>query len=145
MNWGLRITLLYLGFVALILTLVGLTMRQKVDLVSKDYYQQELQYQQRIDRTANTSTLSAPPSCTIQGSNIVLTFPGELRGKEITGTILFFRPSDASKDRTVAISVDAAGTQAVPMAALSSGMYKMQLEWKAGTLEFYHESILRIP
>jgi len=41
MNWGLKITLLYVGFVAMILTLVFKASGEKVDLVTKDYYAQE--------------------------------------------------------------------------------------------------------
>ena len=42
MNFGVKITVLYLSFVALILTLVFMSFSQKVELVSKDYYAQEI-------------------------------------------------------------------------------------------------------
>ena len=42
MNWGWKITILYIFFAAGILTLVFLSIGQKIDLVDKNYYEKEL-------------------------------------------------------------------------------------------------------
>ena len=59
-GWGTKITLLYLAFVVLIVTLVTKSMHQTFDLVSGDYYNQELKYQDVIDASKNQAGLSAP-------------------------------------------------------------------------------------
>ena len=41
LGWGYKITILYVGFVAMMVVMVSLTMRQKVDLVSKDGVKQQ--------------------------------------------------------------------------------------------------------
>ncbi len=58
MNFGSKITVLYLSFVGLILTLVFMCFGQKVELVSKDYYAQELKFQDKIDAINNEKGLS---------------------------------------------------------------------------------------
>jgi hypothetical protein len=58
MNFGVKITALYLGFVALILTLVFMSFGQKVELVSKDYYAQEIAFQDKINSINNERSLN---------------------------------------------------------------------------------------
>ena len=49
MNWGYKILLVFAVFVAGILFLVYKSSNQKMDLVTTDYYEKELKYQQKID------------------------------------------------------------------------------------------------
>jgi hypothetical protein len=56
-SWGIKIAMLYCGFVALIIIMVSMAMNQKIDLVSKDYYEQELNYQKKIDKTNRSHAL----------------------------------------------------------------------------------------
>jgi len=49
MSWGKKITILYIGFVLLIVSMVTISASHKIELVSKDYYAQELDYQQKIN------------------------------------------------------------------------------------------------
>ncbi len=42
MNWGYRVALLYISFAGLIIFLVTKSVNEKVDLVTPDYYAQEL-------------------------------------------------------------------------------------------------------
>ena len=60
MNWGARIALLYGGFVVLIVVLVTKSMREDFDLVSADYYNKELAYQNVIEAAKEQATLSEP-------------------------------------------------------------------------------------
>ena len=59
-SWGYIITAGYLVFVTGIVFLVYKASSQKFDLVTKDYYEQELKYQDVSDESANTAKLSAP-------------------------------------------------------------------------------------
>jgi hypothetical protein len=144
MNWGLRITFLYVGFVVMILALVGLTMRQKVDLVSKDYYEQELRYQDKIDKINRTRELAEQLTWGVKSDAITLLFPSTLVDKHISGTIFFFNPSDASKDKNVVIQINSKGEQTIPTEILHKGHYKMQINWASGKEEFYNEGVIQI-
>jgi hypothetical protein len=57
MSWGIKITLLYLAFVALILTLVFTCFGHKTELEYKDYYARELRFQDQIDAATNAANL----------------------------------------------------------------------------------------
>ena len=53
MNFGSWITVAFVLFAGLIISLVVVCVRQDVSLVSADYYQQEIKYQSRIDDISN--------------------------------------------------------------------------------------------
>ena len=60
MNWGWKIVVVYSGFVVMTLGMVFYFMGHKVDLVAKDYYKQEIEYQDQIDKITNAKSLDEP-------------------------------------------------------------------------------------
>jgi hypothetical protein len=75
MNWGWRITILYILFAAGILTLVFLSINEKIDLVDKGYYEKELVHQGRLDQQSNYAALPNKCSLQIAKGNAVVHFP----------------------------------------------------------------------
>lgn len=74
MSWGVRITALYLAFVALIVTLVFVSANQDIELESKDYYAQELKYQQRINALNNSNDLNSTVSHVVNANDVLVSF-----------------------------------------------------------------------
>ena len=143
MNFGVKITILYLSFVALILTLVFLSYGQKVELVSKDYYAQELKYQDKIDAINNTNALSTSIDHKIDASTILLSINPELNKGGLSGSINFFRPSDSSKDVKIKMNF-VNDQQVISKSALEHGTYKMQLSWTSNGKNYYKEEVIYI-
>lgn len=139
MNWGFKIAIVYIGFVALIVSMVIISSRNKSELVAKDYYAQELNYQQRIDAIHNEQQLSSSISFTVLDDRIKLHFSPEEITKDFNGEVVFFRPSDASKDRKLKLSFDAGGNQLISKSLLSKGVYKMCISWSKGPTSYYKE------
>jgi hypothetical protein len=143
-NWGIKILALYLGFVGLILTLVSMAMRQNVDLVSKDYYEQELKFQQKINKINHSKSLKEPLSWELKQGLLVLKFPEQFKGQTISGNIYFFRPSDAAMDKTITLPKDTSTVLTITTKQLNKGLYKMQINWQADTTEYYNEGIIQV-
>jgi hypothetical protein len=143
-SWGIKITVLYLGFVALTISLVTMSIREKVDLVSKDYYEQELQFQDKIDRTTRSGELKEPLTWEVKKNELMLKFPAQFIGQKITGSIYFFRPSDASLDKTISIPADASSIKNISTHELKAGLYKMQINWEVNDVEYYNEGIIQV-
>ena len=72
MNWGNRILFLYLGFVALIITLVVVSFSQKVDLVAPDYYARELNFESEIVKMKNEAALVEKPKVSLSNDQLLL-------------------------------------------------------------------------
>ena len=144
MSWGIKITILYIGFVVLIVTMVAMTMSQKVDLVSKDYYAQELKFQDKIDQSNRANALIEPLNWMVSNGKIEINFPKEFKNQKITGTINLFRPSDASLDKKIAVLSMQNGKQIISTSTLKAGVYKIQIEWNVGDESFYNEGVIKI-
>ncbi len=142
-SWGIKITILYTGFVLLILTLVSMAMNQKVDLVAKDYYEQEINYQDKINKGNRTNALKEALTWEVQQGALVLKFPEQFAGQKIAGSIYFFRPSDAALDKTIPLSAETL-LQSIPTNELKKGLYKIQINWVVNTEEYYNEGIIKI-
>ncbi|HRG37666.1 MAG TPA: FixH family protein [Bacteroidia bacterium] len=142
-NWGVKITVLYLGFVSLIVVMVSMAMHQKIDLVSKDYYEQELNFQEKINKSNRANELKEPLTWDVKQGSLHLKFPQQFQGQKINGTIFFFRPSDAALDKIIPLAADTLLLN-IPTSQLKKGLYKMQINWKAAEEEYYNEGIIQI-
>ncbi len=144
-SWGTKIAILYIGFVLLIGIMVAMCMNQKIDLVSDDYYARELVFQDKINETNNANALPEKIIHTIQQDGVQLQFPSVFKNKTVSGEILFFRPSDASKDFKSAVQLTKEGQQLITINNLSKGMYKMQIKWVAEGVSYFSEEVIVIP
>ena len=115
-NWGWGITLLYSGFVVFMVTLALKTTTIKDDLVTPDYYAKELQYQERLDRMKNSHDLKEQPTWQVNGNAVAIKFPQEQVAKNVK--------ADAGQ--------------------LQNGVYKMQIDWNAGGVDYYNEGTINI-
>lgn len=137
-NWGHKIAIVYLMFVAGILFLVFKASQVSFDLVEKDYYEAELRYQERIDDTKRTQSLSQPLTIQHRSGEITVSFPSDFLGKQIRGDAFLYCPSDARKDVKAPFSVqdDALILQIPPT---NKGMYRLKLQWSAAGKNYFHE------
>lgn len=144
-SWGTKIAVLYIGFVVLILSMVILSMQQKIDLVSEDYYANELVFQNKINEMNNANALTEKITHTIYNNRFTITFPSVFKNEKLTGNIEFYRPSDKSKDLKLPVQLNGDLEQSVDLTRLSKGMYKMNVEWLAGKTGYFTEETIVIP
>lgn len=138
LNWGYKIAAMYLLFVAGIMYLVVMSSREKVDLVTADYYAQELKYQERIDEETRAAALSAPVSISLEGQTLVISFPQEFRDKNISGSVLVYCPSNKEMDITSTLS-PADNTARISIPDKNNGMHEVQVSWQANGVTYYAE------
>jgi hypothetical protein len=143
-NWGVKITAVYIVFVMGIMYLVIQSSRQTVDLVTPDYYAEEIKYQERINQIRRAEALSSPIQHILNGQSLQIRFPSEFEGREISGTLLLYYPADSKKDLTVPIRTQA-NSMTLSIPDKSSGMHILQVYWKSGTETYYFEEPLFIP
>lgn len=141
MSWGIKITLLYLGFVGIILTLVFTCFRHKTELEYKDYYAKELDFQSQIDATRNAGALTAPIDYVIRDRSVQIVLPKEVVSESLKGTVHFIRPSDASKDKTISLMPGEDGIQMIDPGFIK-GVYKMQLSFNSKGKSYFKEAVI---
>lgn len=138
MNWGWSIVWVFIGFATFIGYLAVRSFQTNVDLVAEDYYQQELEYQQQIEKTANAAQLEESLKITQKDEHIIVHFP-EAAIEQISGTISLFRPSDARFDHSNSISLNEQGQQRISTEKLLRGYYKVKVDWATATKDYYWE------
>lgn len=142
MNWGTKIAIFYTTFVVIILSAVIKSTYHRWDLVTEDYYGEEIKYQSQIDKMNNTKALAQKPNMQIDGQVVKLEFPESLRSANISGKINFYKPSDKTLDFEVPISLDNFGEQIITPTISQKGKYTAQLAWSANGVDYYQEFFL---
>lgn len=142
MNWGKKILIVYVVFIAGILYMVFKSSSQKSDLVTADYYAKELRYQEKIDEMNRVVALGAPVEYVIKDRILYIRFPGDFAGKKLVGEAVLYCPSDENKDFKKDFSLKDETLQ-LDIPATGNGLYELQLSWKdeAGLTYYFEKKI----
>jgi hypothetical protein len=143
-NWGWGIGIFYSGFVLFMLCMVYKASQQSVELVSSDYYNKELTYQEHIDKVNRTKLLKEQPALQVNKRSVQLKFPSTTSNQNVKADVLFYRPSDSQKDFSVKLVSDSTGNANVASDKFSPGVYLMQVNWDAGQESYYNEWVVHI-
>lgn len=144
LGWGWRITMLYSGFVIMMLFLVWKTTTVKDDLVTPDYYAKELKFQDQLDKQKRTHELKEQPQWNVNGKKIAIQFPAELVTKNVKAEILFYNAAEAKRDFTISCSPDSNGNCEVSSDKFQHGVYQMKMDWSAGGVSYFNEGTINI-
>lgn len=139
MNWGHKIIIVFVLFAIGMMTLVIKSMRTRIDMVTADYYAEELKYQQTIDGQANVKRLSAPVAIAQREDSVELSFPGELHGRSLQGSVLFYRPSDSRKDVSMPLTLNDTGKIRISKHRFTKGNYRVKLQWEDEGKPYFQE------
>ena len=143
MNWGNRLLVVFGLFALFIGFLVYKCFNTKFDLVSKEYYKDELRYQDKIDGMNNAAVIS---DLKVERNNesVTVVFPPELKGQKAEGEIFFYCPTSEDKDKHFPLMIDAEGKQSIAKKDVVKGIYKLKVTWNIGTKKYYSEKDLKI-
>lgn len=139
MNWGIKIIILYAGFVVMILGFVIAASMQDFHMVNEDYYAAEQRYGQQVERIRNTRQLAAQPEIQYQGGAVQIRFPEGATAE--AGSLLLYRPSDSRLDRREALNLQD-GQQTIRTGSLARGLWRAQLSWEQGGKGYFVEKVL---
>jgi nitrogen fixation protein FixH len=137
------ITGAFICFISYIIFFVTQAMRSEVNLVSKDYYQQELDYQNHIEVMNRTAAQSQEVSVAAPaGANqVIINIPG---ANKIAGNIQFFRPSDAGQDFQVSIKLNESQNQIINTEKLAKGLWRVKISYNRDGQSFYNETQIKL-
>ncbi len=131
--------IVFIGFAGMMSYMVYRCTQTPVDLVAKEYYRDELAYQDIIDGTKKANALSARISVTQDSGRITIQFPPEMQHRSIKGNILFYCTADAKKDRTMELRLDEAGKQQLDARTFFPGNYVVKIKWESSRDHYYTE------
>jgi hypothetical protein len=141
MNFGKWIVVAFVLFTLFIATLVTVCVRQDIPLVTKNYYEEELEFQDQITRLQNTEALIDQPDIRITDNNVVVVTYSRLPEVE-HGKLKLFRPSDAGLDQTFVIDATSSTSTRFTIDHPVRGLYKAQFAWKQSGKEYFIEKVV---
>lgn len=144
LNWGAGIAILYSGFVAMILVLVVMSTRQKIDLVTDNYYAEELRFQDKINKTARATRLTDPLTWEVDNNGIQIHYPASFSEKNLSGKISLYCPSDDSRDLSFQVDPAENNEQIIPASKIPDGRYYLQIDWKNEEDTYWNEDLIVI-
>ena len=131
-NWGKGIVIAIVFFISFILFFVIKMTTNKGydhDLVTENYYEKELTYQERIDASKNAQNLSEKITLENTADGLKIQFPKEFHGKTLEGKVFLYRPSDKHMDFEMPIS-EIQNYLLVPDKRLSDGRWNISVEFR---------------
>jgi hypothetical protein len=143
LNWGYKILIAYLAFAGGILYMVYLTTLQNRDLVSENYYEEELAYQKVIDQSAKTARLTRAVKVKVNQQNNVaeIQLPPEFNNTNAVGKWNLYFAADQKMDLEGTINTND-GRQAIQLPKGRNGNYTLKLGWESNGESYYFEEIL---
>ena len=131
-NWGFGIVLAFIGFIGFILYFVIIASTdQKADhnLVTDEYYQEELKYQEEIDALKNANGLDGKFEFKQTDEGLKIEIPENIRQHNTEGTVSFYRPSNKQLDFDLSISLSNPHLL-IPDNRLLGGRWDIKIRWK---------------
>jgi hypothetical protein len=112
------------------------TTTKKVDLVAKDYYKQELAFQQQMDAQAATAKLGEPLTIVKNATDATIHFPATFSGKLINGTVYCYAVAGSDGDKTYDFNT-AENEFQIPLSQLSQKRYDIKVNWTCDGVQYY--------
>jgi hypothetical protein len=142
MSWGKGIILVFAVFMLGIGVMVYRSMTKNIDLVSDNYYEKELKYQDQINKINNTNSLKDGLKISSTGNAVIISYP---EGKnKISGEVTFYKPSDAGSDFKAIIEPGTDMKQVINTEKLTKGLWKVQINWAMDGKDYFNEEKVMI-
>ncbi|MCC5939392.1 MAG: FixH family protein [Lunatimonas sp.] len=136
MDWGKGIVLTFVVFAGIIISMVTICMKQDdLHLVTQNYYEEEIRYQEHIDKMDNATALGLD----------AFTFDGKTKAVDLhlpvgsKGELHLFRPSDARLDQKLALDIVDEQSLFVDLKDLKPGYWRIKLTWSADGKSYFQE------
>ena len=142
LNWGTSIIIAFILFIGFILFfVVKATTDKKYDynLVSDEYYKEELSYQKEIDQYKNTKKLGVAPKFEKTEAGIEIHFPETFKTETINGKVSLYRPSNQQLDQEIPFTLSNANTLLIPKSTLVDGRWDIKMYWKHKEKEYLYK------
>lgn len=131
-NWGKGIAIAIVGFIGFIMYMVVTMLTDNTynhDLVTEQYYQKELTYQEEINAQKNAKSLKEKITFARTAEGIKINFPEQFNQKLIKGKVFLYRPSNKQLDFEIPISLSNTYLL-VPDNRLVDGRWNIKIDWK---------------
>lgn len=131
-NWGTAIVIcfiLFMGFILQYVLKVQFNSRYDNELVTEDYYQQEIEVDGEFERETNGNILGSAFVISSNEEGIIVSFPQDFDYNKIKGNISLYRPSNQKLDQTLPLKLSSTHLL-IPKNQLEDGRWDITIDWE---------------
>jgi hypothetical protein len=138
LNWGHGIVIAMALFMSFILFMVFVfpNGKQNAEMISDNYYEDEMQYQTVIDAKKSAEQLSELPAYSETQDGMKILFPSSIipDNKEVSFSL--FRINDKNLDINKSLVLDTSHGFSIPKSVITAGAYILKVKWKQDKKDF---------
>ncbi len=139
LNWGTGIAISLALFACLMGFMVYLAMQQDFDLVSEDYYSEEIAYQEIIDQKQNTLRLEGKASLQLNEEGVFLQLPADLEGKTKSFEGLMYHEQEADNDFSFGEEHTEENRFEIPFTQFAQGKWIAKIKVHCEGVDYYFD------
>lgn len=141
-SWGMGIVITLAIFFLINVAIVIFAFSQKVDLVTDNYYEKDLKYEQEIIKQRNTKSLSSQIQIEKLDGMIKLIFPEEISPVNTGGEVHFYRPSDSIYDKKFSLKLNEQREQYFDLKNFPSGYWIIKIDFESDGTNYLDKKTL---
>ena len=135
-----NVVLIGFGFMVVFMSylVVRCTLNPSI-MVSKNYYDEELKYQDNIDARNNTVAFSDSLTLTKSSNLLQISVPATINDQLSEISLKAYNQADDTKDKLVALNKNSEGVYQVNTSTWGKGNYKLKLSMVSNHKQYYKE------
>ncbi len=130
-SWGHGVFIALAAFIIFILSMLFLfpNGQKNSEMVTDNYYEEELKYQDVIDAKKRADELQEKPVYSQDRAGIKITFPQDYNNSNTTVKFVLNRTDDQNLDVHKVVQLDVNRSFVIPAQVLKMGNYTLRLSW----------------
>jgi nitrogen fixation protein FixH len=143
--WPLGIVVVFVLFAAGLATAVVIAATHRDSLVSENYYEQELRFQNQIDSQTRAQASDARIVYDAPMGEIIVQLPGAQVVAKPVGKIELYRPANPGLDCAFNLAPGDDGAQSLDISQLPTGAWTVRVRWTAGGQDYFLQKKITVP
>ncbi len=137
--WPISIIIFFTVAFTVCASLIVFCSRHPADLVTADYYEQEIRYQGQIDRVQHAKQRAEATRVTFDpGTRLIsIALPRTKSQSPPVGHVQLYRPSAVNLDRQLKLEPNASGVQTIDASTLLPGLWKVRVSWTVDQQDYF--------
>ena len=140
-HWGHGVFVALTVFIIFILSMIFFFPigKQNSELITENYYEEELVYQDVINAKNRADKLSEKPEVELKNEGIKITFPKNINATNTQFSFYLYRTEDQNLDVKKEFQLQSDNTFLIPAKVLARGSYTLKLKWHKDKLDYQRD------
>jgi len=144
-TWGTGIFITIIVFVSFFISFIIFSFTKDVNLVTKDYFPDEIAYDIKIQKIKNSNALINKIQFTVNNNILKIVFPDEIKDRnKVSGTVLLYFIKSYRKDKIFNINLNKQKEQYFDLSEFPKGRYTVKIDWNYHNKDFFQEETFEL-